>query len=85
MQRLAGETWPVAGLVGTVMVFLFVGVEQLLEETLRAWVGFGDRAGGILTGGMVALSFEPVTRCGLSATKAVVATFDHDHGHDHEH
>lgn len=33
-----------------------------------------------------ALSFEPVMRCGLSATKAVVATFDdHDHDHDHVH
>lgn len=48
-----------------------------------------------------ALTFEPATRCGLSATKAVVATFDeagqvheegpahdaysHDHEHSHEH
>ena len=48
-----------------------------------------------------ALHFEPVMRCGLSATKAVVATMDehghsheegpapdahdHGHGHDHEH
>lgn len=33
-----------------------------------------------------ALSFEPVMRCGLSATQAVVATFDHhDHGRDHDH
>ena len=47
-----------------------------------------------------ALTFEPVIRCGLSATKAVVATFaaghvheegpapdahDHDHDHAHDH
>ena len=29
-----------------------------------------------------ALSFEPAMRCGLSATKAVVAVFD-EHGHPH--
>ena len=41
-----------------------------------------------------ALMFEPVLRCGLAATHAVVAvmtaddhdhTHDHDHGHDHDH
>ncbi len=31
-----------------------------------------------------ALSFEPTMRCGLAATRAIVAV-DHDHEHDHDH
>ncbi len=60
--RLAIRRTAVAGLVGTLLVFVFVGVEQLLEETVQRWLGLGDRAGGILTGGVVALSFEPLKR-----------------------
>lgn len=58
--RLAIRRTAVAGLVGTALVFVFVGVEQLVEETMRGWIGLGDRWGGILTGGVVALSFEPL-------------------------
>ena len=34
-----------------------------------------------------ALSFEPTMRCGLAATRAIVAVdhYDHDHDHDHDH
>ena len=34
-----------------------------------------------------ALSFEPTMRCGLAATRAIVAVdhHDHDHGHGHDH
>ena len=31
------------------------------------------------------LTFEPVLRCGIAATHALVVTHDHDHGHDHGH
>ena len=29
------------------------------------------------------LTFEPVLRCGIAATHALVVTHDHDHDHDH--
>ena len=32
-----------------------------------------------------ALSFEPTMRCGLAATRAIVAVDHHDHDHDHDH
>ena len=59
---LAIRRTALAGVVATVMVFVFVGAEQLLEETLRRWTGVSDRLGGIVTGGVVAFSFEPVKR-----------------------
>lgn len=31
-----------------------------------------------------ALSFEPTMRCGLAATRAIVAVDHHEHGHDHD-
>lgn len=32
-----------------------------------------------------ALAFEPVLRCGIAATQAIVAVDDHQHDHDHDH
>ncbi len=58
--RLAIRRTAVLGLVGTALVFAFVGVEQLVEETMRESIGLNDRWGGILTGGIIALSFEPL-------------------------
>jgi hypothetical protein len=51
-----------AGLVGVAMVFIFAITQQLVHEYLVAMVGLSDRAGGMVTGGIVALSFEPVQR-----------------------
>lgn len=50
------------GLVGLAMVFIFAITQQLVQELLVAWLGMSDRAGGMATGGVVALSFEPVQR-----------------------
>ncbi len=48
------------GLVGIVMVFLFTGAEQFIEEVLATHLGLGSKASGMLTGGTVALAFEPI-------------------------
>jgi hypothetical protein len=57
---LAIRRTAVFGLVGATMIFVFAGVEQSVQELLGAWLGLGDRSGGMLTGGIVALTFEPV-------------------------
>jgi hypothetical protein len=60
--RLALQRTAVTGLMGVAMVFIFAVTQQLVHEYLVAFSGISDRAGGMITGGIVALSFEPVQR-----------------------
>lgn len=48
------------GMLGLAMVFIFALTQQLVHEYLVNWLSLSDRVGGMLTGGIVALSFEPV-------------------------
>lgn len=57
---LAIRRTAVVGLLSVLMLFLFAGVEQVIQEYLGAWVGFSERVGGVLTGGTVALLIDPV-------------------------
>jgi hypothetical protein len=50
------------GAVGVAMIFLFAGVEQAVQQYVGEWLGWSDRLGGIVTGGIVALSVDPVKR-----------------------
>lgn len=50
----------VAGLVGLGMVVLFATIEQVLQGWLGHRLGLSDRMGGILTGVVVGLAFEPL-------------------------
>lgn len=57
---LAIRRTAVAGLVGLAMVVLFATLEQALQGWLGAELGLSDRSGGVATGVMVGLAFEPV-------------------------
>lgn len=57
---LAIRRTAVAGLVGLAMVILFATLEQALQGWLGAQLGLSDRAGGVMTGVMVGLAFEPI-------------------------
>jgi hypothetical protein len=59
---LAIRRTAVTGLVGVAMVFIFAVTQQLVHEYLVALTVLSDRVGGMVTGGVVALSFEPVQR-----------------------
>lgn len=59
---LAMRRTAVFGLVGFAMIFVFTGMEQLVQAHLGEWLGLSDRLGGILTGGTAALTFEPIKR-----------------------
>ncbi len=59
---LAIRRTAVTGMVGITMVFIFAVTQQMVHEYLVAWTGISDRVGGMVTGGIVALSFEPVQR-----------------------
>lgn len=59
---LAMRRTAVFGLVGFAMIFVFTGMEQLVQAHLGDWLGLSDRLGGILTGGTAALTFEPIKR-----------------------
>lgn len=62
---LAIRRTAVIGMVGISMIFVFAGVEQVVQQLLGDWLGMSDRFGGMLTGGIVALTFDPVkTRAG---------------------
>lgn len=50
----------VYGVLAAVMIFVFAAVEQIGQEILSEWLQLGDRVGGIVTGGVVALTFEPI-------------------------
>jgi len=82
-----------AGTAGdmTMASLVHAGADQMAVASIVAGLAIDDYA----------LHFEPVMRCGLAATRAVVATFDdaghiheegpapdahgHDHAHDHRH
>lgn len=60
--RLAVRRTAVVGAVGVLMVFVFAGAEQLIQDRLAGWLGLSDHLGGVLTGGTVALTFDPIRR-----------------------
>jgi hypothetical protein len=57
---LAIRRTAVAGVVGLTMVVMFATLEQVLQGYVGQWLGLSDRAGGILTGVGVGLTFEPL-------------------------
>jgi hypothetical protein len=57
---LAIRRTAVAGIAGVVAIFVFAGVEQLVQEYLATRLGLSDHLGGVLTGGVVALTFDRV-------------------------
>lgn len=57
---LAIRRTAIAGVVTTLLVFLFAGVENLVQGWLGARLGFGDRLGGLLTGGTIGLAAGPL-------------------------
>lgn len=59
---LAIRRTAVLGTLGFCMVFVFAGTEQLAQEYLLGYLGLSDRLAGMLTGGTVALTFEPLKR-----------------------
>ncbi|HET7321741.1 MAG TPA: hypothetical protein VFI96_04530 [Longimicrobiaceae bacterium] len=85
--RLAVRRTAVVGAVALVMIFLFAGAEQLMQDEISRWLGLSDHVGGVLTGGIVALSFEPVKKRvdrvvdrllgGMTAAGAAEAPLEH--------
>jgi hypothetical protein len=61
------------GAVALVMVAVFAVTQQLVQELLMSSFGLGDRAGGTVTGVIVALSLDPVQR---RVNRVVAAFFD---------
>jgi NADH:ubiquinone oxidoreductase subunit K len=57
---LAIRRTAVVGLVGVMTVILFATLEQALQGWLGQRLGLSDRAGGVLTGVAVGLTFEPL-------------------------
>jgi hypothetical protein len=50
----------VYGLLGVALVFVFVAVENTVQDHFRAWLGLSDSSSGIIIGGTVALTVEPI-------------------------
>lgn len=60
--RLAIQRTATTGLVGVAMVLILAVAQEFAQELLVSILGLSDRMGGMVTGGVVALSFEPVQR-----------------------
>lgn len=57
---LAIKRTAVYGLLGITLVFVFVAVENTVQDYLKAWLHLSDSASGVIVGGVVALSAEPI-------------------------
>jgi hypothetical protein len=57
---LAIKRTAIYGALGLVLVFIFVAVENAVQDHLRAWLHLSDSASGVVIGGTVALTVEPI-------------------------
>lgn len=57
---LAIQRTAVYGVLGVLIVFIFVGVETVVNDHLREWIGLSESSSGIIIGGIVALTIEPI-------------------------
>jgi hypothetical protein len=85
---LALQRTAVYGVVGIALVFLFTAVESAVHEHVKAWLGLSDSNSGILVGGVVALSVEPLKHRISRLSDRILARFGvapkqpkHPHAH----
>ncbi len=57
---LAIRRTAVFGLVGLTMVFVFAGVENAMQNVVADRLGMSDHLSGLISGGLVALTFDPI-------------------------
>lgn len=57
---LAIRRTAIAGVVTTLLVFLFAGLENVVQAWLGEGLGFSDRFGSLITGGVIGLAAGPL-------------------------